>query len=80
VLSQRYRDNRVRRTFFGSKRAKRKQKNARLLSLYSEPHRLRELFRDWLSFIQRHSSELVIFDSGGNDKILNVDEWQTKRT
>ena len=79
VLSQRYRDNRVRRTFFGSKRAKRKQKNARLLSLYNDAYKLPDIFRQWLNFIQRHSSELVIFDSGGNDRILDIDEWESQR-
>jgi hypothetical protein len=75
VLSQRYRDNRIRRTFFGARRAKRKQKNARLLSLYSETHRLRELFRDWLSFIQHHSNKLVLFESSG--KIIEIADWES---
>jgi GTPase SAR1 family protein len=77
-LSRRYRHSRVWKPFWKSKRAKREQKNVALLSLYSEPYRLRGLFREWLFFIQDHTSELVMFESNGSDRILSIERWQVE--
>ena len=77
-LSRRYQHSRVWTPFWKSKREKRAQKTAVLLSLYSEPYRLIGLFKEWLSFIQDHSSELVMFESNGSDRILGIEQWQAE--
>lgn len=77
-LRQRYLEGRVRTKLSRSKRLRQERKHRILLSLYSEPENLVQLFAKWLSFVELRCAVSIMFESTTSGKSISSRDWRQK--